>query len=87
MVDIYRFGQKLALVIEDTQPKSTLQMSRLERSIASTSSRNFMNDSTQPLAQFLQSMGIFLRNMVEAELGDSRAGKVSALNHCQIVHG
>ena len=82
MVEIYRFGQKLNLVSEGIQSKSTLQMSRFERSLVSISSRKFMSDSTQPLAPFLQNMGFFLRNLVEGKLGDSRAEQVGVSYYC-----
>ena len=36
-----------------------------------------MNDSTQPLAPFLQNMGLFLRDLVEGKLGDLKVEQVS----------
>lgn len=36
-----------------------------------------MNDSTKPLAPFLQTMGFFFQNLVEGKLGDLKAEEVS----------
>lgn len=45
-----------------------------------------MNDSTQPLAPFLQNMGSFLRNLVDGKTGDCRPDQVRARYYCQTVH-
>lgn len=45
-----------------------------------------MNDSTQPLAPFLQNMGSFLRDIVEGKPGDSRTEQVCAIYYRQSVH-
>lgn len=36
-----------------------------------------MNDSTKPLAPFLQTMGFFFQSLVEGKLGDLKAEQVS----------
>lgn len=49
-------------------------MSRLESSLLSKEVRRFQNETTQPLAVFLQDMGIKLRQVIDAKefgnLGD-----------------
>ena len=77
LADIYRFGQRLDSISEGIQSKSTSQMSRLERSLVSINSRKWKNDSTQPLASFLQSMGLFLRDLVGGRPEDCVAEGVS----------
>ena len=44
-----------------------------------------MDDTTQPVAQFLQYMGRFLRKLVEEELEDSTIEQVSALYYGQTI--
>lgn len=64
LLAIYGYGQQLTLAAEAAQLKQPSHMSRLERSLASVENKNFQSDSTQPLALFLQDMGLYLRNLV-----------------------
>ena len=52
---------------EKAKPKSSSHMSRLEKSLASTEVRRYQNETTQPLAAFLQDMGIKLRQLIDAK--------------------
>ena len=52
---------------ENAESKSLSHMSRLERSLVSAEVRRFQNETTQPLAVFLQDMGIELRKVVDAK--------------------
>ena len=67
LLEIYGYGQQLASAAEAVESKTPAQMSRLERSLASAENRRFQNDSTQPLAAFLQDMGLCLRNCVDSK--------------------
>lgn len=74
MLDVYRYGALLALVAEKAKTKPSSHMSRLERSLVSTEVRRFQNETTEPLAVFLQDMGINLRQLIDGKefgnLGD-----------------
>ena len=67
MLEVYRYGALLALVAEKGKSKALSHMSRLERSLVSTEVRRYQNETTQPLAAFLQDMGIKLRQLIDAK--------------------
>ena len=67
LLEIYRYGALLALMAENAKSKSLSHMSRLERSLVSTEVRRSQNVTTQPLAVFLQDMGIEMRRVVDAK--------------------
>ena len=78
LLEIYRFGQALALAAEQAESKLPAQMSRLERSLASVSARSSESDSTQPLASFMQDMALFLRRIVDGnDFSDVNVSQVS----------
>ncbi len=77
-MDLYRLDQRLSMVTEVAQSKAPSQMSRLERSITSIESRRSHNDSTQPLAEFLQEMGFLVRSLVDdKDIGGHEERQVS----------
>ncbi|KAL9024840.1 MAG: hypothetical protein Q9180_007791, partial [Flavoplaca navasiana] len=53
LIDVVRFEDHLASVVDNTVNQPLSQLSRLERSVASKTSRRFNEDSTRPLATFL----------------------------------
>ena len=58
---------------QNAKSKSLSHMSRLERSLVSTEVKRFQNETTQPLAVFLQDMAIELLKVVDAK-GFGRVG-------------
>lgn len=53
LIDIVRFEDHLASVINSTVNQPFSQLSRIQRSVVSNTSRRFSEDSTRPLATFL----------------------------------
>ncbi|KAI4269724.1 MAG: hypothetical protein LQ337_007113, partial [Flavoplaca oasis] len=53
LIDVVRFEDHLASVVNNTVNQPHSQLSRLQRSVVSNTSRRFNEDSTRPLASFL----------------------------------
>ncbi|KAL8727902.1 MAG: hypothetical protein Q9166_005779 [cf. Caloplaca sp. 2 TL-2023] len=53
LIDVIRFEDQLAPILDHTGEQTPSQLTRLQRSVASTRSRRFNEDSTEPLAPFL----------------------------------
>ncbi|KAL8853100.1 MAG: hypothetical protein Q9221_001982 [Calogaya cf. arnoldii] len=53
LIEVVRFADRLAAVVDNTVNQPPSQFSRFQGSVASTTSRRFNNESTRPLASFL----------------------------------
>ena len=85
LLEVYRYATLLALMAEQGRTKPLSHMSRLERSLVSTEVRRFQDETTQPLAVFLQDMGITLRQVIDAkELGNLGDRQVLNLHYFEI---
>lgn len=68
LIDVVRFEDKLASVVDNTVNQTRSQFSRLQRSVASNTSRRFNDESTRPLAPFLtQSIKILRLTLEQAD--------------------
>ncbi|KAI4269451.1 MAG: hypothetical protein L6R38_007465, partial [Xanthoria sp. 2 TBL-2021] len=68
LIDVVRFEDKLASVVDNTVNQTPSQFSRLQRSVASNTSRRFNEESTRPLAPFLtQSVRILRLTLEQAD--------------------
>ncbi|MCJ1246042.1 hypothetical protein MMC30_003246 [Trapelia coarctata] len=67
LVDLHILKQELLAIESSMHHKSASQMSRLERSIASSRNRAFSKDSTQPLEAFLEQALLLLTDWIERE--------------------
>ena len=56
-VGVIHYLRKLEVVEGNLESRLPAQMTRLDRSFASSFSKTFKNDSTQPLKSFLKGMG------------------------------
>ena len=65
LVDLSNFLRKLKSVEDSLESRSLAQMTRLERSLASSFSRTFKNDTTKPLGNLLRGMGTFMLNKID----------------------
>ena len=78
LLGIHTFCQEITRIAEAVKNKSPSEMSRLERSFASHYDRRFRNDTTQPIANFLEDMGLTLRHFVDGkdfgDIEDRRVG-------------
>ncbi|KAL9131398.1 MAG: hypothetical protein Q9217_000666 [Psora testacea] len=85
LVDIYTFCQELARIADAARVKPVSHMSRLERSFASSGTRTFQSDSTRPLANFLQDMGLFLQYVVDDKDFGNAEDRLDTLSYARDV--
>lgn len=82
---IYEFGQKLDLAARMAQQKRLPDMTRLERSFMSFDFRRIHNDSTQPVAAFLQDVVVCLQGFIEQESpSEAQTSMVSEVALCSL---
>lgn len=67
LVEVLTFAHELRALEDSLGSRLPTNMTRIERSLSSSESRRFQNDSTQPLAKFMQDMSGILREFFERE--------------------
>lgn len=65
LIDVVRFGDELAAVVDGSVNQTPFQFSRLQGSVAGNKSRRFNEESTKPLAPFLTNSVKILRLTLE----------------------